>query len=129
MLDRFIPMLIKDLDLGNTTLESGKPGIYHLPLDDLRIAISTVDNTIVISCSIAPFPKANEEGFATQIMQGNLFGKDTHDSVLGTTIDGNTLTLTHIIDYQVDYKSFKDILQDYINALDYWREQAVAQQG
>jgi hypothetical protein len=31
------------------------------------------------------------------------------------------LTLSHVIPYDMNYKSFKELIEDFANYLDYWR--------
>lgn len=58
-------------------------------------------------------------------MLGNLFGQGTHKAVLGLTEDGNMLTLFKVVEYNIDYKQFRDALEDFINSVDFWREEAL----
>lgn len=126
MLDKLIEKLIEDFELTNTTLASEVPGTYAFPLDEgLFIMISEIPNGFFLKCSLAPYPKVKEEAFSTQAMLGNLFGQGTSGATLGLTMDGNTLTLTQIVDYNVNYKEFKEILEDFINSVDFWREEAL----
>lgn len=114
------------MELGTTTLATEVPGTYALPLDEgLTILISEIPNGLILKCSVAPYPKVREEIFSTQAMLGNLFGQGTRGATLGLTNDGNTLTLTQIIDYNIDYKEFKDLLEDFINSVDFWRDEAL----
>ena len=127
MLHQFIPHLVKDLELGDTTLGSGVPGTYALPLDEgLAVNMTDTQNGFLLKANIAPYPKAQGELFATQTMLGNLFGQGTRGAVLGLSLDGNTLTLSQAIEYSVDYKEFKEILEDFINTVDFWREEAAS---
>ena len=128
MLKDFIPKLVKDLDLGDATLESGMPGIYTLPLDEgLAIHINEIPNEggVLFKCAVAPFPKVREDVFSTNAMLANLFGQGTRGAVLGLSLDGNTLTLSRAIDYHIDYKEFKEILEEFINTVDFWRAEAL----
>lgn len=126
MLEKHIQKLIEDFELKDTTLASEVPGTYAFPLDDgLTIMISEIPNGLTMKCSVAPYPKVKEEIFSTQAMLGNLFGQGTRGSVLGLTMDGNTLTLTQVVDYNINYKEFRDILEDFINSVDFWRDEAL----
>lgn len=126
MLDKLIEKLIPDMELGTATLATEVPGTYALPLDnELTVILSEIPNGLSLKCSVAPFPKVHEEIFSTQAMLGNLFGQGTRGAILGLTNDGNTLTLTQTIDYNIDYKEFKELLEDFINAVDYWRDEAL----
>ena len=125
MLDKFIPQLIVDLELGSTTLASGVPGSYTIPLEqDLSIILSTMPQGFEMKSTVASVPAGREEQFFTRAMLGNLFGQGTKDGVLGLTPDGNKLTLTLIVDFPVSYKDFRDMLEDFINVIDLWRDEA-----
>lgn len=126
MLNSYMPLLIKDLELGNANLQTSIPGVYHLPFgDEFTIVLSNIDNGFMLKCLMAPLPKTDQEALIEKVMQGNLFGKETQNAILGLTPDGDNLTLTHVVDYDIDYKGFKDILENFINTVDFWREQAL----
>jgi len=127
MLQNFIPKLIQDLELGKTNLSSLNPGVYTFPLEDgLSIDMSDIPNDgFMLKCNVAPFPKVKEELFVTQAMMGNLFGQGTRGAILGLNPDGTILTLTLIVDYPADYKDFRNSLEDFINVMDFWREEAL----
>lgn len=126
MLENFIPKLVQDLELANTTLLSGTPGVYTLPLEGgVTIDMTDIPNGYQLKGNIASFPKTKEELFVTQAMLGNLFGQGTKGAVLGSSLDGTMLTLTLNVDYPADYKEFKDSIEDFINTMDLWREEAL----
>ena len=125
MLQSFIPRLVNDLELGNVNLSSDVPGIYSLPLEDgLFINMTDIPEGFILKCNVAPYPKVKEELFVTQAMLANLFGQGTKGAILGLNSDGTILTLTMIIDYPVDYKDFRNSLEDFINVMDFWREES-----
>jgi hypothetical protein len=126
MLEKYIPSLVKDLELGNASLAGATPGSYTLPLDeDLAVNMTDIPNGFILKSSIAPLPKTNEELFSTQLMLANLFGQGTKGASLGLSSDGNTITLTRVIDYPVTYKDFREILEDFINCVDFWHDEAL----
>jgi hypothetical protein len=115
--------LVQDLELEGT-LASEVPGTYAFPLEEGgSILISEIPHGFIFKCEVAPYPKTKEEVFSTQAMLGNLFGQGTKGAILGLTLDGATLTLTQVIDYDVEYKEFRDALEDYINSVDLWRDE------
>lgn len=126
MLKQFVPQLVKDLELGDMSLASETPGSYVLPLkDNLSIQMTELPSQgFILKCAFAPSPKEKEELFYTQAMLANLFGQGTHEGILGLNGEGTQLTLTRVVDYQADYKEFKEILEDFINTIDLWREEA-----
>lgn len=121
MLDKFVQDLTKELELEDS-LATDVPGVYALPFEDnLNITMSEQSSNLTLSCVVGPAKKQNEEDFYTRVMLGNLFGQGTKGSILGLSDDANQLLLNQSINYTIDYKEFRDILEDFINTAEYWR--------
>lgn len=126
MLENFLTQLAKEMELENVSFASEVPGVFAFPLDEgLTVLISEAGSGFSLKTSVAPCPHVKEEAFLTQAMLANLFGQGTFGAVLGLTIDGNTLVLSKVVEHQTDYKEFKEILEDFINAVDYWHDEAL----
>lgn len=126
MLEKMIPQLLKDLEIEENSLKFTAPGAFQLPLDTgLSVSIKEMPNGFVLKASLAVYPKEKEEVVFMHALHGNLFGQGTYNAALGLSQDGKTFTLTRVIDYSVDYKQFKEILEDFINAIDFWREEVI----
>ncbi|MBA3957792.1 MAG: type III secretion system chaperone [Parachlamydiaceae bacterium] len=126
MLNKLIHEFAKDQELGDS-LPLDSSGNYMIPLDEgLIITIQALPEGFTLFCFLGPCPKNNREALFSQALLANLFGQGTHDAVLGISEDGNTLTLSRIIDYHVEYKEFKEIIEDFINVVDFWREESSA---
>lgn len=121
-LNTFIPLLIKELGSKNpNALDTNTPGVYSLPAgENLTVILSDIDNGFMLNCHIAPFPKENAEELLVEVMYGNLFGRETSNAILSLSNDTNELTLTQVVDYQLDYSSFKNILEEFLNTIDFW---------
>lgn len=127
MLDTFIKELSQELEL-TEPLVADVPGVYALPLDEgLSIMISANSNNrgMQLACTLGPAPMNKEEDFFTQAMLGNLFGQGTKNGVLGLSEDGKMMTLSRTIYYDIDYRQFREIVEDFINSVDFWREEAL----
>ena len=100
-------------------------GVYNLPFNE-TLSVAIVDNNpgVQLTCQVAPCPKNEEEALFQEMMLGNLFGQGTQGAVLGLSQDGKALTLSLEIDYNPDYKDFRDLLEDFLNTADFWRDQA-----
>lgn len=124
MLENHIEQLTKELELEGS-LASEIPGVFAFPLEEnLSISISGHSAGFALSCTLCPAPKINQEAFLTRVMLGNLFGQGTRGAVLGLNEDGSQLTLAQVVDYNADYKEFRDVLEDFINSVDFWRAEA-----
>jgi hypothetical protein len=124
MLNQFIHQFAEEMDL--PPIPSIGPGTYSLPLEPgLSITLTSMpQGEIFLSSTIAACPKSNQEYFYMQMLLGDLFGQGTRGAVLGINPEGTQLTLSLIVDYNIDYKGFKETIEDFINVIDYWRDEA-----
>ena len=128
VLDDLMKQLSKDMEM-EEPFSTEFPGSYSMRLDqDIIINVTDLgQGGLSLTSTLAPCPKENLEAFFTNAMLANLFGQGTKGAVLGLNTEGTKLTLAKIIDYQVDFKQFKDIMEDFINTVDFWRDEALSQ--
>lgn len=123
MLADFIPQLTQELEMDS--LEPVGPGVYNLPLeDDINITITTLPVGFMLFGMIATLPTVNKENFFLRVLQANLFGQGTRGAVLALTEDGNVLTLSRTLEYNSNYREFKEALEDFVATVVFWREEA-----
>jgi len=123
MIDNFIRDLSKDLDLDQELQLINNS--YTIPLEeDLSFNITPIESGFMLTATLAPLPTDNKDRFFEHILHGNLFGQGTRGAVLGLNDEGTLLTLSKIVDYNVDYKGFRETIEDFINIIDFWREEA-----
>jgi hypothetical protein len=118
----FCDQLSKDLEMGDNPIEEEGPGIFSLPIEEnVAIKIGTFQEGFTLNCILAALP-GNATNLLTEVMNANLYGFITRDNVLGLTNDGNQLTLSRTIDYNVSYERFNEVLQDFYNMTLFWRD-------
>lgn len=125
MLDDHMKKLQKEMEL-TQPLNTDLPGVYALPLEEgLTVIVTSMGSGCVLTCNMIACPKQREEDFYSTALLGDLFGQGTGGAVLGLSEDGNMLTLSKAIDYNIEYKDFKDLLEDFINSVDFWRQEVL----
>ncbi len=125
MLETFMQQFVQELEL-DQSIAIATAGAYTIPLEeDVKIAITALPQGFSLNCNVIACPTTNKELFLTKVLHGNLFGQGTHHAVLGLNENGNLLTLSRVIDYNVDYKDFREALEDFINTVDFWRQESV----
>lgn len=126
MLPSLIQELSKEWELENE-LKQENPGVYIVPLEEnLNFTISSLpQGGIYFNCAIAAIPKGSEEALYTRALLGNLFGQGTKGAVLGLNESGTVLTLSRLIDYDIKFKEFRDLIEDFINSIDFWRSETL----
>lgn len=119
MLDKYIEMLAKELEI-TESLGTEVPGVYAIPIDEeVNVLISTVSDGVELTCTLAPCP-TEEEDFFTQALSANLYGEGTDLSVLGIDAEGKLVTLSRSINYSVNYEEFRNIVEDFLNSVEFW---------
>jgi Tir chaperone protein (CesT) family len=125
MLDTLINNLTQELEL-ERPLPSHAPGVFELPLDEnLKITISQLGGMgVSFYCEFAPCPETRNEELFKEALLANLFGQGTAGAVIGLNEGRKQLTLRQDIPYLVDYSVFKEILEDFINTVDFWCDES-----
>lgn len=123
-LTKLIDGLQKEWEL-TVPLRQDVPSEYTVPLDaGLSFTISSYGRGgVLLHSTISPAPAKNPEEAYTQLLLGNLFGQGTKGALLGLNENGTQLTLSRTIGYDIDFQEFKDGVEDFINAIDFWREE------
>lgn len=127
MLDTFIQELAREMEVGNT-LPIDSEGVFALPLEeDVKILITAIPEGFSLTCTFVATPTSKKEFYLTRCLLANLFGQGTHHAVIGMTEDGKLMSLNRTINYTVDYKEFRAIIEQFINTVDFWRAEAIQQ--
>lgn len=127
MLDQYMEKLSRDMELEGP-LKAQIPNVYTIPLEEgfkVTIAETSADH-LTLSSTIGTCPTMGKEAFFTQLLLANLLGQGTRGAVLGMDIEANEVTVTQNIDYHVEYKDFRDIVEDFVNIADFWRQETLA---
>lgn len=123
-LKELIKGLEKEWDL-DVPLPLEVPGVYTIPLDaGLNFTIASLpEGGFRLSSTLAPAPQINLETAYQALLLANLFGQGTKGAILGLNDAGTLLTLSREIEYDVNLNDFNNIVEDFINSMDFWREE------
>lgn len=118
--------LAKDwgLDKG---IPKGTNGAYTIPLEDgVSFEIGKLPKGFSLTANnLVTCPVKDIETFFEQALLTNLYGDQRSGAVLGLSDDGKMLTLSRNVDYDITYKEFKDMIEDFITSIDFWREESL----
>jgi len=123
MLENFMQQFQKDMDVADA-FDKPTPDSYSIPFDKgFKIVITELPSGFSLFSEFNALPKSNEEAFYLKALTGNLFGKGTRGSSLGINDKENMLTISQVIDYNTEYKDFKEIIDDFITTIDFWKNE------
>lgn len=120
MLEKHLTTLFEELNLGAVP-PFEKDGTVQVQVGAFPIQIRKIEPDVYISARIAPLPKKDKEEFLLTLMKANFLGQGTGGSVLGLKEDESFLTLSFSLPYEVNYRAFKDAIEEFINYVDYWK--------
>ncbi len=124
MLEELLNRLVEDLQIPPLDPKD-KNSCYYLSLtDDLEITIQSLKGGYAFFSKVALVPTQKKEEMFLYFMSANLLGQGTGDQVLGIDPEEKFLTLSCVIPYEMNYKEFREKIEDFANYLSYWRTEA-----
>lgn len=116
--------LSQDLEIDPQSVMTQEEGTFLLPIGDaLKIKIKDLNPGVYLFSRICPCPKEKLEEFFIYLMKANLFGQGTFGSVIG--LEEEYLTLSSALPYDMNYRDFKETVEDFANTIDFWKEEVV----
>jgi len=123
VLEELLKTLTEELELEEAPKKE-EGNLYHLSLNpEVSVTIQQLDPGVSFLGKIGPCPAVKREELFILLMKANLLGQGTGGATIGLDGNENFLTLSSAIPYDMNYKMFKDALEDFANYLDYWREE------
>ncbi len=125
LLEPLIRRLAEELELDEVPVRE-KDSAYQVLLNtDLKIRIQELDPGLAFWARIAPCPKEKREDIFILLMKANFLGQGTGNNTIALDENENFLTLSSVLPYDMNYKTFKDALEDFANYRDYWKEEII----
>jgi hypothetical protein len=115
MLQDHLKELERELDV-EISGKPNEPGAYTFVVDpELEVEFKDLDEGIFLLSQISEVPRNNKEDLFVSLSEANLLGVGTKGSVFGLTKDLKYIVINHLIEQDVSYQEFHDILEDFVN--------------
>lgn len=122
MLVELLNTLQRELDL--VSPQEVEEKIYSIEIaPDLIITATDLEPGVSLFGKLGLLQKEKREELFSYLMRANLLHQGTGDCFIGLDTDEKFLTLSSIFPYEIDYKEFKEVLEDFVNYLIYWRKE------
>ena len=134
MIEKYLQHLASDLEREPFGQKNDR-GFFQLALSkDWVLELPELDPGLLIHSLICPCPLMHRESLFIYLMKANFLGLATGGAAIGMDKEEKYLTLSRVIPYDMNYKSFKEIIEDFTNYLDLWqqevqRHQKAAEEG
>jgi hypothetical protein len=121
---KLLTKLSEELKIG--PIKENKDKIYELPVNsETHITIYNKNPYIFLRANVSDMPETKKEDLLIYLMKANLLSQGTGGSKIGLSDNEKTLTLLFRMDYEVDYKQFKENIEEFINYLNFYKEEVI----
>lgn len=123
MLEKLLRTLCNELSISPVP-ERNKENSYLFQFNDsILTKLTDLDPGVCISSTICAVAKTNKEDLYIYLMRANLLGQGTGGCRIGLEQNEKVLTLSLGLPYEMNYSTFKEKFEDFINYVIYWREE------
>ncbi len=103
--------------------------IFSLRIDpELEVEFRDLEEGIFLQSQICEVPEKNKEDLFISLSEASLLGIGAMGSIFGLTEDCKYIIVNHLIDYDVSYQQFHDILEDFINIAKIYQDEIKSQE-
>lgn len=125
MLEQYLQKLNEELQL-DPLPPKDEHSKYHLALNPkTSLSFKELDPGFFLTGLIAGCPKEKREDLFILLSRANFLGQGTGGSCISLDNDEKFLTLSLYLPYDMNYKAFKETVEDFVNYIDYWREELI----
>lgn len=125
MLESILNDLHRYLDFPHQKGANEAEGFYLLQVpENIEVWVRELNPGVVMRSVIAPIPRLkNGEDFMIYLSKANFLGQGTGGSVISLDMEEKFLSFSLCLGYDINYKTFRDALEDFVNYLDFWRSE------
>lgn len=125
MLEQYLTKLSEELQL-DPLLPKDETNLFHLGVSPtLTLTFKELEKGLFFSGRIAECPAEKREDLFILLSRANFLGQGTRGGSISLDNDEKFLTLSLHIPYDINYKTFKETVEDFVNYIDYWREELI----
>lgn len=121
MLKAFLKKVSDEFDF---RLEDITDHEFILKIDDkISIYLKDLDPGIFFYARLLELPNQKREDLLMELGTANYLGQSTGEGIIGLDAEEKFLTFSHEVVYDIPYKEFTELLEDFINFLEFWRQE------
>ena len=125
MLEQLLQKFINEMELGEMPAKDDQ-GSYLVKISpEMHVSLKQLDPGIFFHSPLGPLQEQKREDLLIFLMKANFLAQGTGGGSIGLDENEKFLTLSSVIPYDMDYKTFKESLEDFANYVDYWREELI----
>lgn len=90
---------------------------------EYSLQIWDLDPGFALQSKIEEVPTKKRDDFYIYLMRANFLGQGTGGARIGMDANEKFLTLSLGFSYEMNYQTFKESIEDFVNYVAYWREE------
>ncbi len=122
MLRDYLVQLCKELDIDSIP-KLNEEKFFPLKLGNDALHLKDLDPGVALHAKICPAPEKKKEEIFIHLMRANLLGQGTGGTRIGMDAQEKFLTLSLGLPYEMNYQTFKETVEDFMNYLIFWRDE------
>lgn len=123
MLEKLLQTLCNELSISPFPQRNKENSYLFQFNDSILTKLTDLNPGVSLSSIICTAPKTNKEDLYIYLMRANLLGQGTGGCRIGLEQNEKVLTLSLGLPYEMNYSTFKERFEDFINYVIYWREE------
>ncbi len=127
MLREHLDTFTKQFELGPYIKEGTSFIIIEID-SETKLIFEELDSGFRISAKIILLPADKREDLLMVLMSANFIGQGTGGSTISLDSEEKFLTLSATFTYDMNYKAFTELIEDFVNYLDYWKAEIIRYQ-
>ncbi len=122
MIEEFLTKVCEELEIQVPQKEQDQT--FNLIIGDtLKVSHKELTPGLYLHADICRCPITKRAQLLEYLMKANYLGQGSFGSIIGLDTAEKFLTLTLILQYEIDYEQYRENLESFVNALVYWREE------
>jgi len=121
MLREYLEKLCKELSQSIPKPNEAKA--YPLMFGSDLVSIKDLEPGMTLHAQICALPTKRKEDLFIYLCRANLLGQGTGGCRIGIDAKEKFLTLSLGLPYEMNYQTFKETIEDFVNYLLYWRDE------
>ncbi len=125
MLEQHLKKLTEELGLDPLPPKDEQEFFHLIVNPSLNVTLKELEPGVSLSARIGPCPKEKREDLFILLARANFLGQGTGGSSISLDHEEKFLTLSLYLPYDMNYIAFKETVEDFVNYVDYWKEELI----
>jgi hypothetical protein len=119
MLREYLELLCKELN--QTIPKLNKDKVYPLQFGNDTVSVKDLEPGMALHAQMCTLPTKKKEELFMYLCRANLLGQGTGGCRIGIDEKEKFLTLSLGLPYEMNYQTFKETLEDFVNYVYFWK--------